>query len=88
LARHSRWNFHFTPTLASGLNAVENFFSKMTRPRIRRGVFRSIAHLQAAIKASRAEHKAKPKPFLSTQSADASWQNVTDCPYPGYQSRL
>ena len=49
LARHPRWTFHFTPTSASWLNAVENFFSKMTRQRIRRGVFRSLADLQAAI---------------------------------------
>jgi hypothetical protein len=39
LSRHRRWTFHFTPTSASRLNAVENFFSKMTRQRIRRGVF-------------------------------------------------
>jgi transposase len=39
LARHPRWTLHFTPTSASWLNAVENFFSKMTRQRIR-GVFR------------------------------------------------
>jgi transposase len=51
LSRHLRWTFHFTPTSASWLNAVENFFSKMTRQRIRRGVFRSIADLQAAINA-------------------------------------
>jgi len=37
LARHPRWTFHFTPTSASWLNAVANFFSKMTRQRIRRG---------------------------------------------------
>jgi transposase len=49
LTRHPRWTFHFTPTSASWLNAVENFFSKMTRQRIRRGVFRSFADLQAAI---------------------------------------
>ena len=48
LSRHPRWTFHFTPTSASWLNAVENFFSKMTRQRIRRGVFRSIADLQTA----------------------------------------
>jgi hypothetical protein len=46
LSRHPRWTFHFTPTSASWLNAVENFFSKMARQRIRRGVFRSIADLQ------------------------------------------
>jgi hypothetical protein len=27
LTRHPRWTFHFTPTSASWLNAVENFFS-------------------------------------------------------------
>ena len=30
LSRHPRRFFHFTPTSASGLNAVDNFFSKMT----------------------------------------------------------
>ena len=51
LSRHPRWTFHFTPTSASWLNAVENFFSKMTRQRIRRGIFRSIVDLQAVINA-------------------------------------
>ena len=31
LARHPRWTFHFTPTSASWLNAVEGFFAKLTR---------------------------------------------------------
>jgi len=71
LARHPRWTLHFTPTSASWLNAVENFFSKMTRQRIRRGVFRSIADLQAAINAYLAEHNDNPKPFAWTKSVDA-----------------
>ena len=71
LARHPRWTFHFTPTSASWLNAVENFFSKMTRQRIRRGVFHSIADLQTAINAYLAEHNDSPKPFVWTQSAEA-----------------
>jgi transposase len=70
LARHPRWVFHFTPTSASWLNAVENVFSKMTRQRIRRGVFRSIADLQTAINAYLAEHNASPKPFVWTKSAE------------------
>jgi hypothetical protein len=70
LSRHPRWTFHFTPTSASWLNAVENFFSKMTRQRIRRGVFRSIADLQAAINAYLAEHNANPKPFVWTKTAE------------------
>ena len=71
LLRHLRWTFHFTPTSASWLNAVESFFSKMTRQRIRRGVFHSIVDLQSAINAYLAEHNANPKPFVWTQSADA-----------------
>jgi hypothetical protein len=50
--------------------SVENFFSRMTRQRIRRGVFRSIADLQAAINAYLAEHNANPKPFVWTKTAE------------------
>jgi hypothetical protein len=32
LARHPRWTFRFTPTSGSWLNAVETFFSALTRP--------------------------------------------------------
>ena len=81
LARHPRWIFHFTPTSASWLNAVETFFSKMTRQRIRRGVFRSIADLQAAIHAYLAEHNASPKPFLRTKSYDAILAKLERCLY-------
>jgi hypothetical protein len=38
--------------------------------RIRRGVFRSIADLQAAINAYLAEHNANPKPFVWTKTAE------------------
>ena len=69
LERHPRWTFHFTPTSASWLNAVENFFSVLTRQRIRRGSFHSLVDLQAAIKRFLAEHNAEPKPFVWTASA-------------------
>ena len=69
LERHPRWTFHFTPTSGSWLNAVENFFSVLTRKRIRRGSFHSVVDLQAAIKRYLAEHNAEPKPFVWTASA-------------------
>ena len=47
LDRHPRWIFHFTPTSASWLNAVESFFARLTRQRLRRGVFHSVVDLQA-----------------------------------------
>jgi hypothetical protein len=40
---------HFTPTSASWLNQVERFFGLITEDRIRRGVFRSVPELVAAI---------------------------------------
>ncbi|MEQ8503231.1 MAG: IS630 family transposase, partial [Sneathiellaceae bacterium] len=48
LERHPRWTFHFTPTSSSWLNAVEGFFAKLTRRRLKHGVFQSVVDLQAA----------------------------------------
>lgn len=66
LARHPRWTFHFTPTSASWLNAVEGFFAKLTRSRLKRGVFQSVAELQAAILRFIDEANDEPKPFVWT----------------------
>src|SRR5579864_1737086 len=66
LARHPRWTFHFTPTSASWLNAVETFFARLTRQRLTRGVFRSVDELKAAINRFVAESNADPKPFVWT----------------------
>src|SRR6202790_1821806 len=54
------------PTSASWLNAVEGFFSKLTRRRLKRGVFRSVVDLQVAINRFVAETNADPKPFVWT----------------------
>lgn len=66
LARHPRWTFHFTPTSASWLNAVEGFFAKLTKRRLKRGVFHSVVDLQAAINRFIEEHNKEPKPFVWT----------------------
>jgi len=66
LARHPRWTFHFTPTSASWLNAVEGFFAKLSRRRLKRGVFHSVAELQAAILRFIDEANHDPKPFVWT----------------------
>jgi transposase len=70
LARHPRFVFHFTPTSASWLNAVEGFFAKLTRRRLKRGVFRSIVDLQAAINRFLRETNDHPKPFVWTADPD------------------
>ena len=63
LSRHPRWTFHFTPTSTSWLNAVEGFFAILTKPRLKRGVFRSVADLKAAINRFPDDHNAHSRPF-------------------------
>jgi transposase len=70
LVRHPRFVFHFTPTSASWLNAVEGYFAKLTRRRLKRGVFRSIVDLQAAINRFVAETNDDPRPFIWTADPD------------------
>ncbi len=79
LEGHPRWTFHFTPTSASWMNAVETFFSALTRRRLRRGVFASVVELQAAINRYIAEHNDDPKPFTWTKTAD---QIITKLNHP------
>ena len=76
LAKHPRFNMHFTPTSASWLNMVERFFRDITVNRLRRGVFTSVAELVAAIDAYVAHHNTKPKPFIWTKSAADILQKV------------
>ncbi len=70
LARHPRFVFHFTPTSCSWLNAVEGFFAKLTRRRLKRGVFHSVVELQTAINRFIAEANHQPKPFVWTADPD------------------
>ena len=70
LGRHQRFTFHFTPTSCSWLNAVEGFFAKLSKRRLKRGVFRSVADLQAAITRFLDETNQMPKPFTWTANPD------------------
>ena len=76
LDRHPRFVFHYTPTSGSWLNAVEGFFAKLTRRRLKRGVFRSIVDLQAAINRFLKETNDNPKPFAWTADPDAIIEKV------------
>src|SRR6202166_3127289 len=76
LGRHKRFHFHFTPTSASWLNAVEGLFAKLTRQRLKRGVFKGIVDLQAAINRYLAETNQNPKPFTWTADPDAIIEKV------------
>jgi len=70
LGRHPRFTCHFTPTSCSWLNAVEGFFAKLTRRRLKRGVFRSVVDLQEAINRFLDQHNVEPKPFTWTADPD------------------
>jgi hypothetical protein len=69
-------HFHVTPTSGSWLNAVEGFFAKLTRRRLKRGVFKGVADLQAAINRFMRETNDNPRPFLWTTDPDAIVQRV------------
>jgi transposase len=76
LAKHPRFHVHFTPTSASWLNQVERFFGLITERRIRRGAFKSVAELEAAIQDYLEQHNTNPKPFVWTKSAPDILQKV------------
>ncbi len=71
LTKHPRFHIHFTPTSASWLNMIERFFAEITRKRIRRGAFKSVAELEQAIYDYLAKHNQNSVPFVWTATAKA-----------------
>jgi len=69
-AMRPRYQLHFTPTYGSWLNMVERWFAGLTSKPLRRGVHRSIAELEHAIREYIAASNAEGKPFVWTKSAD------------------
>ncbi len=70
LTCHPRFFFHFTPTSCSWLNAVEGFFAKLAKQRLKRGVFHSIVDLQATINRLLEHTNNDPQPFIWTKDPD------------------
>jgi hypothetical protein len=50
--------------------SIRKWFAEITNKRIRRGVFRSVKELQAAIREYIDVHNENPKPFVWTRTAD------------------
>ncbi len=70
LERTPRFHFHFTPTSASWLNAVESWFSQIERRSLYRGVFPSVAELRRELRRYVQVHNEESaKPFVWTKSA-------------------
>lgn len=61
LARHPRFPLHFIPTSSSWLNLIERWFRDLTTRRLRRGVFRHVRELIAAIEQYIAHHNTRPR---------------------------
>ena len=70
LLAHPRFHLHFTPTGASWLNLVERFFAEITVKLIRRGVHRSVAALEADIRAWISNWNTNPRPYVWTRTAN------------------
>ena len=50
---------------------MEGFFAKLSKRRLKRGVFHSLVDLQAAINRFLAEHNTQTKPFVWTADPDS-----------------
>lgn len=70
LARHPRFQVHFTPTGASWLNLVERLFAEVTERCVRRGSHTAIHQLEKALLGYLDHRNKDPKPFAWTASAD------------------
>jgi transposase len=76
LQRHPRFHLHFTPTSSSWLNLVERWFRNLTDQAIRRGVFRSVPDLIAAIERYLEAHNDAPRPFVWHATAEHILEKV------------
>ena len=79
LKRHPRFHRHFIPTGSSWLNMVERWFRDITQRRIRRGTFRSVKELVAAIHAYLTKDNQAPTRFVWTKDADMILHRIHRC---------
>ena len=70
---------HFVPTSSSWMNLVESWFGHLDNKAIRRGVFLSVADLQASIEAFLRRGITDPKPFVWTATVESIQENLTRC---------
>jgi len=77
--RHPRFHLHFTPTSSSWVNLIERWFRELTDKRIRRGSFRNVPVLIAAIKAYMAHHNQHPQVFVWSAPVERIMAKITKC---------
>lgn len=71
LARHSRYQLHYTPTYASWLNQIERWFGLITQQAIRRGSYRNVRELVRKIDDYVTHYNSHKRPFVWTATADS-----------------
>ena len=70
---------HFVPASPNWLNLVERWFGHLDDKAIRRGVFLSVADLQASIEAFLQAWNKHPKPFVWTATVESIQEKLTRC---------
>jgi hypothetical protein len=75
VAEHPRWTVPLHADVL--LNAVEGFFSKLTRQSLKRGVFRSVGDFESPITRDIAATNGNPKPFVWTATAKTIQAKLT-----------
>jgi transposase len=77
LARHPRFQLHFTPTYSSWLNLVERWFAELTSKWLQRGTHRSVTELTRSVQAWIATWNEQPRPFVWTKTADEILDSIS-----------
>ena len=88
LDKHPRFHLHFIPTSSSWLNMVERWFRELTEKAIRRGVFKSVPDMIAAIEAYLQANNNDPKPFVWIATAEEISRKSAEAGSHSHQSRL
>ena len=70
LAKHPRFQLHFTPTGSSWINQVERWFGYLTDQLLRRGVHKSVQALEKDVRDWIKNWNDDPKPFVWTKTAE------------------
>jgi transposase len=77
--KHPRVHLHFIPTSSSWLNMVERWFREITDKRIRRGSFKNVPDLIAAINQYIQTHNQNPKVFVWSASVERIMGKIAKC---------
>ncbi len=79
LKPHPRFHLHFIPTSSSWLNLVERWFGELTAKRLRRGSFRNVPELIAAITQHIEGHNQSPQVFVWSASVEKIMSKIAKC---------